>query len=236
MVPTAPGHPRHTEVDADPIGVNAELGRYTNFVNLLGWCALALPAGFASHGLPFGVTFIAPGARDAALARFGMRWQESVELPLGATSRGAASRAVRSASRRAGMRTDGSRSPCVSTMSGCAQSRRCAPRCRRPPKPRARTVRSRLFRAPTSHRAGLLRVPGRRRRGRVWLRPKVGLSRDPRRLGLALVADAGVESFSGSARTRRRVDITRWCCAPTWQLRAAAAPACRLVPTFNLSP
>jgi len=85
MVPTAPGHPRHTEVDADPIGVNAALGRYTNFVNLLGWCALALPAGFTSHGLPFGVTFIAPAARDAALARFGLGWQESVELPLGAT-------------------------------------------------------------------------------------------------------------------------------------------------------
>ena len=85
MVPTAPGHPRHTEVDADPIGVNAELGRYTNFVNLLAWCALALPAGFTSHGLPFGVTFIAPGASDAALARFGMHWQESVALPFGAT-------------------------------------------------------------------------------------------------------------------------------------------------------
>ncbi|MEO6745109.1 MAG: allophanate hydrolase [Caldimonas sp.] len=85
MVPTASGHPRHTEVDADPIGVNAELGRYTNFVNLLGWCALALPAGFTSHGLPFGVTLIAPAARDAALARFGMGWQESVALPLGAT-------------------------------------------------------------------------------------------------------------------------------------------------------
>ena len=85
MVPTAPGHPRHAEVDADPIGVNAQLGRYTNFVNLLGWCALALPAGFAAHGLPFGVTFIGPGASDAALARFGMRWQASLDLPLGAT-------------------------------------------------------------------------------------------------------------------------------------------------------
>ena len=48
-----------------------ELGPYTNFVNLLGWCALALPAGFTSHGLPFGVTFIAPAGSDAALARFG---------------------------------------------------------------------------------------------------------------------------------------------------------------------
>ena len=45
MVPTAPGHPRFDEVDADPLGVNARLGTYTNFVNLLGWCALALPAG-----------------------------------------------------------------------------------------------------------------------------------------------------------------------------------------------
>jgi allophanate hydrolase len=75
MVPTAPGHPRFTEVDADPIGVNAQLGRYTNFVNLLGWCALALPAATTMAGLPFGVTFIAPGNHDAALARFGRRWQ-----------------------------------------------------------------------------------------------------------------------------------------------------------------
>ncbi len=85
MVPTAPGHPRHVEVDADPIGVNAQLGTYTNFVNLLGWCALALPAGMTAGGLPFGVTFIAPGAGDAALARFGVGWQRSLDLPLGAT-------------------------------------------------------------------------------------------------------------------------------------------------------
>ena len=85
MVPTAPGHPRHAEVDADPIGVNSRLGTYTNFVNLLGWCALALPAGFTHGGLPFGVTFIAPGAADAALVRFGRTWQQALALPLGAT-------------------------------------------------------------------------------------------------------------------------------------------------------
>ncbi len=75
MVPTAPGHPRFSELDADPVGVNSLLGRYTNFVNLLGWCALALPAGRSAVGLPFGVTFIAPGNHDAALARFGLGWQ-----------------------------------------------------------------------------------------------------------------------------------------------------------------
>jgi allophanate hydrolase len=87
MVPTAPGHPSHAEVDADPMGANAVLGTYTNFVNLLGFCALAMPAGFTAQGLPFGVTFIAPGASDAALARFGHTWQASLALALGATSR-----------------------------------------------------------------------------------------------------------------------------------------------------
>lgn len=77
MVPTAPGHPHFDEVDADPLGVNARLGLYTNFVNLLGWCALALPAGETAVQLPFGVTFIAPGAHDVALAGFGRRWMRA---------------------------------------------------------------------------------------------------------------------------------------------------------------
>jgi len=85
MVPTAPGHPRHAEIDASPVALNTHLGTYTNFVNLLGWCALAVPAGTTASGLPFGVTFIGPAAADAALARFGMDWQNSLELTLGAT-------------------------------------------------------------------------------------------------------------------------------------------------------
>ncbi|KQW35289.1 allophanate hydrolase [Rhizobacter sp. Root404] len=87
MVPTAPTHPTHADVDADPLGTNALLGTYTNFVNLLGWCALALPSGFTTGGLPFGVTFIAPGAADAALARFGQTWEAALAGPLGATGR-----------------------------------------------------------------------------------------------------------------------------------------------------
>jgi allophanate hydrolase len=81
MVPTAPGHPRFDEVDADPLGVNARLGTYTNFVNLLGWCALALPAGRSEAGLPFGLTFIAPAAHDAALVDFGRRWLDETPAP-----------------------------------------------------------------------------------------------------------------------------------------------------------
>jgi allophanate hydrolase len=82
MVPTAPGHPRFEEVDADPLGVNSRLGTYTNFVNLLGWCALALPAGMTAAKLPFGVTFIAPGTFDAALAGFGRRWMGAAPAAL----------------------------------------------------------------------------------------------------------------------------------------------------------
>lgn len=87
MVPTAPRHPRFAELDADPLRVNARLGHYTNFVNLLGWCALSLPAGFTAEGLPFGVSFIAPGGADVALARFGLNWQAAADAPrgLGAT-------------------------------------------------------------------------------------------------------------------------------------------------------
>jgi allophanate hydrolase len=74
LVPSAPRHPTFAEVAADPVGVNAELGTFTNFVNLLGWCALALPAGRTAAGLPFGVTFIGAAGLDAALARFGLSW------------------------------------------------------------------------------------------------------------------------------------------------------------------
>jgi allophanate hydrolase len=89
MAPTTPRHPSFAELAADPVGANAVLGTYTNFVNLLGWCALALPSGTAAEGLPFGVTFIGPAQADAALARWGQAWQACTGLPLGATGRAA---------------------------------------------------------------------------------------------------------------------------------------------------
>lgn len=82
LVPTAPTHPRFAEVDADPIGVNARLGTYTNFVNLLGWCALAVPADSCDSGLPFGVTFIARGGLDVALRALGRQWMNAASTPL----------------------------------------------------------------------------------------------------------------------------------------------------------
>ncbi|MGX5682139.1 allophanate hydrolase [Schumannella luteola] len=43
VIPTAPGHPTLDEVAADPLGVNAWMGTFTNFVNLLDLAAIAVP-------------------------------------------------------------------------------------------------------------------------------------------------------------------------------------------------
>jgi allophanate hydrolase len=74
LLPTAPGHYRVEEVLADPISLNTRLGYYTNFVNLLDLCALAVPGGRTPDGLPFGVTWIAPAWQDEALGRIGKVW------------------------------------------------------------------------------------------------------------------------------------------------------------------
>ncbi|MFI4980302.1 MAG: allophanate hydrolase [Nevskiales bacterium] len=87
LVPTAPTIYTIEEVMAEPILRNSHLGTYTDFVNLLDWCALAVPAGLREDGLPFGVTLIAPAWQDAALAGFGQRWQMSAPATLGATGR-----------------------------------------------------------------------------------------------------------------------------------------------------
>lgn len=85
LVPTAPCLPRIDEVAADPVGVNNQLGTWTNFVNLADASALALPAGFRRDGLPFGATLIAPAWQDAALAELGLDWQNAQTPRRGAT-------------------------------------------------------------------------------------------------------------------------------------------------------
>ena len=85
MVPTAPRPVTLAEIAADPIGKNSLLGRYTNFVNLLDMCALAVPVSLATDGTAAGVTFIAPSGRDAALATLGRAFHQASALSLGGT-------------------------------------------------------------------------------------------------------------------------------------------------------
>ncbi len=85
-VPTIPTVYTLGDLDADPITPNSRLGTYTNFVNLLDLCALAVPGRFRKDGRPAGVTLIAPAGRDALLNGLGARLHECAGVDLGATS------------------------------------------------------------------------------------------------------------------------------------------------------
>jgi len=67
LLPTAPTAYRVAEMLAAPIALNANLGAYTNFVNLLDMAAIAMPAGAYGSGVGFGVTLIGPAGTDRAL-------------------------------------------------------------------------------------------------------------------------------------------------------------------------
>jgi allophanate hydrolase len=83
-LPTAPTVYTVEEMLADPITLNMRLGTYTNFVNLLDLCALALPAAIRADGAPFGITLIRPGGTDAELVALGRAFQADTGLQPGA--------------------------------------------------------------------------------------------------------------------------------------------------------
>jgi allophanate hydrolase len=68
LLPTVPFCPTLAELAADPIGPNARLGTFTNFVNLCDLAAIAVPAGIGADGLPVGVTLIGPAWSEGRLA------------------------------------------------------------------------------------------------------------------------------------------------------------------------
>jgi allophanate hydrolase len=84
VLPTTPTVYTVAQVNADPIELNSRLGIYTNFVNLLDLCGLAVPASLRSDGVPFGVTLLAPAGNDAFLAALGRVFHADTALPLGA--------------------------------------------------------------------------------------------------------------------------------------------------------
>lgn len=85
ITPTAGTLYRIDAVNADPVQLNSNLGYYTNFMNLLDLCAVAVPAGFRSDGLPFGITLCAPAFHDDALLEIANIWQQAQTCTLGAT-------------------------------------------------------------------------------------------------------------------------------------------------------
>ncbi len=85
VVPTTPTIYTKAEILADPIRLNAQLGIYTNFVNLMGLCGMAVPNGFRPDGMPQGITFLAPSWQDAKVASYGAAYHAATGLTLGAT-------------------------------------------------------------------------------------------------------------------------------------------------------
>jgi allophanate hydrolase len=84
VLPTAPTVYSTARVLANPIELNSRLGTYTNFVNLLDLCGLALPAAMRPDGVPFGITLLAPAGRDAWLASIGRVFHADTKLTIGA--------------------------------------------------------------------------------------------------------------------------------------------------------
>jgi allophanate hydrolase len=84
-VPSIPTVYTKDQVEQDPIAVNSRLGIYTNFVNLLDLCALAVPSKFRGDGRPAGVTLIAPRGRDGFLASFGRLLHNAAGISVGAS-------------------------------------------------------------------------------------------------------------------------------------------------------
>jgi allophanate hydrolase len=76
LTPTTTLHPTIAEVQGDPVGINARLGTYTNFANLLDLAALAVPAGTVA-GLPFGIMLTGPAGSDARLAEIAARCDQA---------------------------------------------------------------------------------------------------------------------------------------------------------------
>lgn len=67
VVPTAPFHPTVAAMQADPIAMNAQLGAFTHFGNVLDLCAMSVPAGTVEGGMPFGLCFVCAKGLDGRL-------------------------------------------------------------------------------------------------------------------------------------------------------------------------
>jgi allophanate hydrolase len=87
LTPTTGTIYKISEVEADPIKLNSNLGYYTNFMNLLDLAAWAVPAGFLDNAMPWGVTFVAPAFEDNFLAMLASRFHQKVNLPVGKLKR-----------------------------------------------------------------------------------------------------------------------------------------------------
>jgi allophanate hydrolase len=86
VVPTTPTIYRVDQVLAEPRTLNANLGIYTTFANLLDLAAIAIPAGLRADQLPAGITILGPAGSDARIAALAAAHHQRLGGRLGATA------------------------------------------------------------------------------------------------------------------------------------------------------
>ncbi len=79
-VPTIPTFYTVSDLHYDPVEPNSNLGTYTNFVNLMDLCGVAVPTAQRSDGRPGSATLLAPAGRDGWLASVAAAIERSGEI------------------------------------------------------------------------------------------------------------------------------------------------------------
>ena len=175
LLPTMPTAYTVEQVLADPIELNSRLGTYTNFVNLLDLCGLAVPAGMRPDGMPFGVTLLAPAGTTRCSPRSARHFMPT---PLCRWARtGYASR--RSPLPRGARRRDRDRGRRRASVRHAAQRRIDPLGARFLETPRPRPTTAVRARRQASRQAGLLRVAqeGAAIELEIWALPAEGFGR-----------------------------------------------------------
>ncbi len=84
-VPTIPTFYSVKDLEADPVTPNSNNGTYTNFVNLLDMCGIAVPTAPRSDGRPGSVTLLAGAGQDALVAAVARGFEVDCARNMGAT-------------------------------------------------------------------------------------------------------------------------------------------------------
>ncbi|MFT5395471.1 MAG: allophanate hydrolase [Gammaproteobacteria bacterium] len=85
VTPTTGTKYRIDAVNDEPIQLNSNLGYYTNFMNLLDYAAIAIPAGFDKDKFPFGVTLFSDAFTDHDLLEQATKLLDGKPNKMGAT-------------------------------------------------------------------------------------------------------------------------------------------------------
>lgn len=85
-VPSIPGFCSLVDIIQEPLAANARLGTYTNFVNLMDLCGIAIPVATRNDDRPGGVTLIALAGEDQYISGIADALHRKANVKLGATN------------------------------------------------------------------------------------------------------------------------------------------------------